>query len=359
MYQQRTGIDRVIYVDERELGLDPSIRLLPEFLAAEGYATGIIGKWHLGYPKESFPTRFGFDAFVGFVSGNIDYFAHTDRLENPDLWNGEEAIEDSRYMTDLIADEAIDFLSRHSEEPFFLYLPFNAPHDPFQGPKDRDSAGNQVLTRQTYRTREKFKEMVEALDDNIGEVIAHLKKTGLADNTIVLFQSDNGGLPVVARNAPFSGFKTELWEGGIRTKLLAWGPGRIEGSRTVDSPVVGMDLFPTAVELAGASLPEGRIVDGVSLAPILLGQATGLPERTLFFRYQNPGGPVQRAAMRGGWKYLRDKEGQEHLFHLAEDLGEGNDLREQEPQRFGELVDAWEAWEPGVRAGAPELPGRP
>jgi arylsulfatase A-like enzyme len=358
MYQQRTGVDRVLYVDERETGLDDSIRLLPEFLAEKGYATGVIGKWHLGYRKESFPTRFGFEAFTGFVAGNIDYFAHTDRLGNPDLWNGEEPITDDRYMTDLIAEEAIAFVTRHTAEPFFLYLPFNAPHDPYQGPNDRASAGDQVLTRQTYRTREKYKEMVESLDESIGELVAHLKKTGLADNTIVFFMSDNGGLPVVARNAPFSGFKTELWEGGIRTTLLAWGPGRLEGGRTFDSPVIGMDLFQTTLGLAGASVPEGRVIDGVSLAPMLLGTATGLEPRTLFFRYQNPGGTVQQAAIRDGWKYLQDKGGDEHLFHLENDRSEKKDLREEESEKFRELKAAWEAWEKDVQAGGPKLPPR-
>ena len=358
MYPQRTGIDGVVYVDEREQGLDQSIRLLPEFLAAEGYATGIIGKWHLGYRKESFPTRFGFEAFIGFIAGNIDYFAHTDSLGNPDLWNGEEPIEDERYMTDLIAEEAVAFLTRHAEKPFFLYLPFNAPHDPYQGPKDRESAGDQVLTRQTNRTREKYKEMVESLDENIGEVVAHVKKAGLADNTIIFFMSDNGGLPAVARNAPFSGFKTELWEGGIRTTLLAWGPGRLEGGRVVSSPVIGMDLFPTAMEMAAANPPEDRPIDGASLAPILWGEKTELEPRTLFFRYQSPGGEVQRAALRDGYKYLRDKTGQEYLFHLVVDEAEKNDLSEEQPEKLEELESAWEAWEKDVREGAPELPPR-
>jgi arylsulfatase A-like enzyme len=358
MYQQRTGIDRVLYVDERETGLDPSIRLLPEFLNAAGYTTGIIGKWHLGYRKESFPTRFGFDAFIGFVAGNIDYFAHTDRLGNPDLWNGEEPLKDERYMTDLIAEEAVAFLTRHQEEPFFLYLPFNAPHDPYQGPNDRASAGDQTLTRQTNRTREKFKEMVESLDENIGEVIAHLKKTGLSDNTIVFFMSDNGGLPVVARNAPFSGFKTELWEGGLRTTLLAWGPGRVEGGRVVQTPVIGMDLFPTALEVAAVNPPEDQPVDGVSLAPILWGEKQGLEPRTLFFRYDGPGESVQRAALSDGYKYLRDKKGQEYLFNLTADKGEKHDLSQEQPEKLRELVSAWEAWEKEVQQGAPHLPPR-
>ena len=359
-YQQRTGVDRVIYVGERELGLSPEVKLLPAYLKPAGYASGIFGKWHLGYPKESFPTRFGFDEFVGFVAGNIDYFAHTDRLENPDLWRGEEAITDERYMTDLIGDEAVDFIDRHAESgPFLLYLPFNAPHDPFQGPGDRDSAGDQELTRQTYRTRAKFVEMVESLDANVGKVLERLDEGGLAERTAVFFMSDNGGLPVVARNAPFSGFKTELWEGGIRSPLLARLPGRFAAGETIDAPVAGMDLFATSLDLAGVGLPEDRPIDGESLVPLLEGRWEKLDRDALFFRYQDPSdGVAQAAMMSGGWKYLRDAEGGEYLFHLAEDEQEKSDRSADQPELLEQMRRTWGAWEREVLAGAPTLPPR-
>ncbi|MCP5112329.1 MAG: sulfatase-like hydrolase/transferase, partial [bacterium] len=140
-YQQRIGIDHVIYANEKKRGMSQKALLLPEVLRTEGYVSGLIGKWHLGYPKKFFPTRQGFNEFVGFVSGNIDYFAHTDRLDVPDLWRQETAIEDPRYTTDLIGDEAVQFIDRHRQEPFCLYVPFSAPHDPFQGPEHRDTAG--------------------------------------------------------------------------------------------------------------------------------------------------------------------------------------------------------------------------
>lgn len=358
MYQQRTGVDRVIYVSEREAGMDPSVRLLPSFLVPAGYASGIFGKWHLGYSLRQFPTRFGFDEFVGFVAGNIDYFAHTDRLDNPDLWRGEEAITDDRYMTELIASEAVDFIGRHSEEPFLLYLPFNAPHDPFQGPGDADSAGDQELTRTTYRTREKFVEMVESLDAQIGRVLAALEQNGLADSTAVFFMSDNGGLPIVARNAPFSGFKTELWEGGIRSTLLARLPGRFPAGRTVDAPAISMDLFATALDLAGVEPPSDRPVDGVSLLPALEGSGA-LPRRPLYFRYRNPRGPVQRALVEDGWKYLKGPEEEEHLFHLSEDPGETEDLSDAEPERLEAMRARWLGWEAETTATATALPDYP
>lgn len=353
MYQQRTGIDRVIYVSEREIGLDSSVRLLPSYLSEAGYVSGIFGKWHLGYPKEQFPTRFGFDAFVGFVAGNIDYFAHTDRLDNPDLWNGEEPITDERYMTEIIAEEAIEFIDRHKDRPFLLYLPFNAPHDPFQGPGDKDSAGDQELTRKTYRTREKYVEMVESLDAQIGEVIGHLKKQLLDEQTAIFFMSDNGGLPIVARNAPYSGFKTELWEGGIHSTLLARYPGHFEAGKTVDAPAISMDLFATALDLAGVEPPADRITDGTSLLPVLKGTGD-LARRPLFFRYQGPRKPVQRALIEDGWKYLRDPEETEHLFRLSEDPGEKNDLTAAEPERLEAMRARWEAWETEVFKGAPQ-----
>ncbi|MBI1354108.1 MAG: sulfatase-like hydrolase/transferase [Acidobacteria bacterium] len=357
MYQQRTGVDRVIYVSEREVGLDPKIRLLPSYLEEAGYVAGIFGKWHLGYPKENFPTRFGFEAFTGFVAGNIDYFAHTDRLGNPDLWSGEEPITDERYMTELIAGEAKAFIDRHLQRPFLLYLPFNAPHDPYQGPNDRESAGNQELTRQTNRTRAKFVEMVESLDAQIGEVIAHLKKVGLYDQSAIFFMSDNGGLPVVARNAPFSGFKTELWEGGVRSTLIARYPGHFLSGATVDTPAIAMDLFATALDIANAPRPD-RPVDGVSLLPVLEGTGV-LPERPIFFRYQNPKGPVQRAVVEGGWKYLKDPKEQEHLFHLAEDQAEQHDLSAEHADKLEAMRAQWEAWEAEVTQGAPTLPTYP
>ncbi len=354
MYQQRTGADRVIYVSERNLGLDPGVRLLPSYLLDAGYVTGIFGKWHLGYPKDRFPTRFGFEAFTGFVAGNIDYFSHRDRLDNPDLWRGEEPITDDRYMTEIIAAEAIEFIARHKDQPFLLYLPFNAPHDPFQGPGDKDSAGDQVLTRQTWRTREKYVEMVEALDSQIGEVIASIKNQGLDDNTAVFFMSDNGGMPIVARNAPFSGFKTELWEGGIRSTLLAWFPGRFPKGKVVDEPAIAMDLFTTALDLAGVPAPDYRPLDGVSLLPVIEGDGA-LPRRPLYFRYQNPRGPVQRALVEDGWKYLLDPEEKEHLFRLSEDIGERNDLAAAEPERLEAMRARWLAWEQEVMDGAPGM----
>ena len=358
-YQQREGLSRVIYVKERDLGLRLEALLLPEVLKPHGYATALIGKWHLGFPRKYFPTRQGFDEFRGHLAGNIDYFAHTDRLGNPDLWRNEEPWRDPRYMTWLIAEEAISFISRHAGRPFLLYVPFNAPHDPFQGPGDRASAGKPEITRKRNRTRAVYRTMVETLDAAVGRVMTHLKECGLDERTACFFMSDNGGLPVVASNAPFRGFKTTLWEGGIRTPLIARWPGRFPRGRVVDDMAAGMDLFPTALEIAGADVPGGHRLDGVSLLDVCRG-AGRLRREALFFHYRHPRDQAaQRAMVAGGRKYLRDGKGREYLFDLDEDPGEARDLAAGDPRRLARMKSRYEEWLGEVRRGAPPEPPPP
>ncbi len=355
-YQQRAGIDHVIYANEKDRGMTLKAVLIPEVLRRAGYASALIGKWHLGYPKKYFPTRQGFDEFVGFVSGNIDYFAHTDRLGIPDLWRQEKAVEDPRYTTELIGDEAIRFIDRRLEEPFFLYVPFSAPHDPFQGPADRATAGNQQITRKVNRTRAVYRKMVEALDHNIGRILDHLRQRNLEDRTAVFFMSDNGGVPDVARNAPFRGGKGTLWEGGIRTPLFARWTGVFPAGRAVRGMAAGMDLFPTALELAGIAPPRGLRLDGVSLLSAAKG-GDGPVHDTLYFHYFPPGaGHPWKAVVREGWKYLADNRGREHLFDLSRDIGEERDLISEHSERAARLRLDYENWKTEVFRGAPPEP---
>ncbi|MBL8178289.1 MAG: sulfatase-like hydrolase/transferase [Bryobacterales bacterium] len=341
-YQHRNGMGQVILVAERDKGLATQAVLLPQVLRNAGYATGIIGKWHLGFEAKYLPTRRGFDEFKGFLAGNIDYFTHRDRLDNRDLWDGERPLEDDRYMTDFIGDEAIRFIDRHKAHPFFLYLPFNAVHDPFQGPEDRDTAGNAEASRKKNRTRAVYKAMLESLDRNVGRILAHLDGAGIAENTVVFFLGDNGGIPQIGRNLPFRGSKGTLWEGGIRTPLVARWKGRFPAGRKAPDMVAGMDLFPTCSALAGAALPAGVRMDGVNLLDACMG--TGRVQRdTLYFLHGK-----QEAMVSQGWKYLLDNEGEEHLFRLGEDAGETNDRKKQEPQRLASMKAAYAAWKTDV-----------
>ena len=357
-YQQRSGMDNVIYVNQRELGLDSSARLLPQTLKSAGYATGIFGKWHLGFQPKYFPTRRGFDEFKGFLSGNIDYFAHIDRMRNPDLWDGEKPLADSRYMTDFIAEESMSFLDRHAKSgPVFLYVAFNAVHDPFQGPNDRALAGDFNASDTTNRTRAVMTRMIEALDSNAGRILDHLKKSQLEQNTVVFFMSDNGGVPGVGRNLPFRGNKGQLWEGGIRTPFLVRWPERFKAGATCAEPVAAFDIFPTCAEIAGAR-PSDRL-DGVSLLDACSGRKVPARKEGIYFHYNR-----QHALVRGQTKYLRDQQGGEHLFDLGADPGETHDLAGERQTELAAMQNDYTRWLLDVYGGkmpdesGPQLPTR-
>ncbi len=355
-YQQRAGIGHVINAREKDRGMTLDAMLLPEVLKPHGYASGIIGKWHLGYPREYFPTRQGFDYFCGFVAGNVDYFQHTDRLGVPDLWRNEEPIRDKRYMTELIADESMAFIDRHSEQPFFLYVPFSAPHDPFQGPLDAATAGDEERTRKANRTRAVYKSMVESLDQQVGRILQHLERRGLTENTAVFFMSDNGGVPEIARNTPFRGTKGTLWEGGIRSPLVANWKSHLPQGALRRHMAAGMDLFPTALEIAGVAAPANLKLDGVSL---LAAARDGRPLKrdTLYFHYFPPESSGRwKAMVRSGWKYLHDNRGQEYLFHLEKDIGEERNLIVQSSGQAEAMKRDYQAWFEDVHRGAPPEP---
>lgn len=345
-YQQRHGIDGVIYVGERNRGLSPDALLLPEILKPRGYATGLFGKWHLGYLPESMPVRQGFDEFIGFLAGNIDYFHHVDRRLNPDLWNREKLFKDTRYFTDIIAAEACAFVDRHRQRPFLLYVPFSAPHDPFQGPLDRP--GKPFEERKSRKT---YAAMVESMDSAVGRVMDRLRAHGLDRNTAAFFMSDNGGIADIASNAPFRGNKGSLWEGGIRSPFVARMPGAFPAGQSRSDPCAGMDLFPTVAELAGADLPESHRLDGVSLLAACRGKGKVLRD-TLYFRYQAPNQGAQRALLRDGWKYLRARDGIDRLYHLKRDQSEMQDLASAEPHRLEDYRQRYEAWLSSVGAEA-------
>ncbi|MCP5099994.1 MAG: sulfatase [Chloroflexi bacterium] len=341
-YQQRTGLDRVIFVTERNLGLSDETVLLPELLRDAGYVTGMFGKWHLGYTEEAFPTNQGFEQFVGFVAGNVDYFTHEDRIGNPDLWRNKEQFVDNRYATDLIVDEAIQFVDQHQESPFFAYIPFTAPHSPFQSPEDNHTAGYAYELDESHRTRDVYRSMVESMDMNIGRLLTYLDEENLNDDTVVIFLSDNGGELDIARNLPFQGVKGQLWEGGIRVPLLVRWTNHIPAGQVSEMPVVSMDLFATVLEIAGVAPDPDQIVDGLSLYNVLMNASYQLPRDTIYFRYYQ-----QEAMLQNGWKYLLDADGEAYLF-FEDDL-EQNNLAEIEAARLGKMRRDYDQWYAGLQ----------
>lgn len=343
-YQQRSGLEGVIYAkgETRQTGLAIDELTIADFLKQAGYATGIVGKWHLGYRIDFNPIYQGFDYFRGYVSGNIDFHSHLDGAGVPDWWHDLEKTEEEGYVTDLITQYAIEFIEDNNDQPFFLYVAHEAPHYPFQGRKDKaDRFVGQSFPAQGSREDKQgaYKEMIEVMDEGIGKIMLTLDELELDDKTIVIFCSDNGGLGKVADNGGLRGAKGKLWEGGHRVPAVARWPGYIKPSTVSSETILSMDFFPTFVNLSKMEAKEQNRFDGVDLTRHLIEEKL-LPERTVFWRYRN-----QKVARFENWKLLIDKDST-HLFNLAEDLSETVDLIDHEKdvaQKLQMQVSNWEA----------------
>lgn len=361
-YQQRAGIPGVVFADpnrpEHEDGLQPHEVTFVELLKQAGYVTGIFGKWHLGYDRKYNPVRQGFDEFRGYVSGNVDYFSKVDQAGHYDWWHNERQVEEPGYTTQLITRHAVRFIEENKDGPFCVYIPHEAPHSPFQGPNDAPAGFRRIGNAPVRQglsdevVRRKFREMVVAMDEGIGEVVQTLKRLGIAERTLVVFFSDNGA----ARhgdNSPLRGGKGSLWEGGHRVPAVAWWPGRIAPGTVSDETAVSFDVMPTLLDLAGIDVPDGHHLDGVSLVPLLL-KGEPLPERDLFWEYRG-----QSAVRQGLWKLLINARGPEEtigLYNLHEDLGEQTNLAEQYPERVSAMRQALKSWKQDVTTGATVQP---
>jgi len=346
LYPQEAGVEGVITAkSHRETGMSLDKFTMAEYLKGFGYATGIFGKWHLGYKPEFGPNVQGFDQFVGFVSGNVDYFSHIDQEGHEDWWNNQDLEKDAGYLTDLITDKALEYLEeRNKDKPFFLYLAHGAPHSPYQGPNDtadRTVGGDFPVQGSRLDKDNAYREMIESLDDNVGRVMEYLEKNQLSENTLVIFCSDNGGAKNVGSNAPFSGFKGQLYEGGHRVPAIFYWKDRIQ-QKVSEELVLSMDLFPTIAGLLGLEVPKA--LSGKNLASIFDGSTpTHLEEeRIVFWRFGN-----QIAVRKGNWKLLKIGEASS-LYDLSTDIQESTDIKEANPDIFQELTKAYEEWETGL-----------
>jgi arylsulfatase A-like enzyme len=339
-YQQRVGLEWAISPGQKEPGLPVEESVLARMLKREGYATGLFGKWHLGYRREFGPLAHGFDEFFGLLSADIDHYSHLEINGEPDLYEGDRPVARKGYMTDLITERAAAFIERHASEPFFLEVAYNAVHWPFQPPDSPDDVRDPTTW---YRgTRRDYSRMLERVDDGVGAILGALERRGLTDRTLVIFTNDNGG-EQLSRGTPLRGGKGILLEGGIRVPCIARWPGRLPAGKVSAVPAVTMDLTATILGAAGAGPPEGRKLDGVDLIPILGGTKPD-PERTLFWRIDRGMGG-QWAARKGKWKYIRYAGG-ELLFDLDDDVGERRDLSKGHPDTVAEIrkeVMQWEA----------------
>ena len=344
--------DAIRLRETNDLGLPVEETSIARMLKDAGYATAITGKWHLGYEPKFAPHLHGFDHAFYCIGGGMDYFHYIDNVASYYLFINGKPIRREGYFTDLATDEAVKFIDRHAEESFFLYVPYTAPHSPFQGPDDYKPDPlplDSPLWRQSSAPPDVYIAMIEHMDKCIGRILKKLDEKGLAENTVIIFSSDNGGTGS-ARNTPLSKIKGTTFEGGIRVPAVARWPGAIPMGTISDQACITMDFSASIMRIAGAKVPAGREFDGIDILKLV---ETGRPpqKRTLFWRGRR--GERTRWAVRDGdMKYIRSTDGsrsEEYLFDLREDISETRDLLEKRPREVKRLKALLTDWEKEVQ----------
>jgi arylsulfatase A-like enzyme len=362
-YPARTGIEGILGGKRGTSGLPGDEMTIAKALKGAGYSTAMFGKWHLGTASDNTPNAHGFDEFFGFLAGCVDYYSHIfywgmEKGVNPvhDLWhNDKEVWSDGSYLTELLTSKTIEYIEQQHDEPFFLYLSYNAPHYPMHAPE-------MYMKRFEHLPwdRQVMAAMIAAVDDGVGSIVDALKRQGLDDNTLIFFSSDNGPSSETRNwldgtedyyyggsKGVFRGYKSSLFDGGIREPAILYGPSIVQRSEVAaDHPYMMADIFPTFLALAGAELPEGQIIDGRDLSGMLHGQESG-PSRLLFWEYKG-----QLAVRDGKWKLVlngridnaRAVEDTVHLSDLSQDRGERTNLAEQYPDITSRLTDEVVEW---------------
>lgn len=345
-YQDRLAVGLEEPLGFRDVGLPPSHPTLPSLLKRCGYTTYLLGKWHLGALPDYGPLKSGYDHFWGFRGGGIDYFRH-EFLKKHDLWDDDREVFEKGYLTDLLGDRAVSTIesAARSGQPFFISLHFNAPHWPWQGPDDIaesdriaqsktpgaiiDTDGGSLAT---------YGKIVGRMDEQIGRILARLD-LNIADNTIVIFTSDNGG-ERYSDTWPFSGKKTELLEGGLRVPAIIRWPRRIRPGQTSDQVTMTMDWLPTLLAAANGAPDPAFPSDGIDLLPHMLMGAAPMP-RSLCWRYFNLS---QEACRIDDWKYLKILNNH-FLFNVVDDPLERANLKDRYPETFARLQESYRAWD--------------
>jgi arylsulfatase A-like enzyme len=345
-YQQRFGHEEPPQSDNTNprLGLPETETTLPQILKPAGYACGAIGKWHLGYTSNLQPLQRGFDEFFGFLGAESTYY-------DARLLQGSTHVIETAYLTDAFTREGVSFINRHATTPFFLYLAYNAVHEPYNTPPQTylDRVPNI-----TDPDRKKYAAMVIALDDGVGQVLQALQANNILNNTLIFFLSDNGAPQTTfTRNNPLRGYKLNVLEGGIRVPFAVQWPARLTSHVVYDQPVSALDIVATAAAAAGVSLPADRVYDGLDIVPFLAGEQIS-PDRTLFWRSSDLGsdGPAGCsdtiwAVRSGGLKIVteRDTTGQPPaLYNLRNDIGEAQDLALSQPADVDSLNQFYSQW---------------
>jgi arylsulfatase A-like enzyme len=341
-YRLRVGLEEPLPVARPDIGLPPEHPTLPSLLKKAGYGTTLIGKWHLGTLPKFGPLKSGYDHFYGFRGGAIDYFAHQGTDHKDDLWNDDAAIRETGYSTALFGQRAVDSIDAYARarQPFLISLHFNAPHWPWEAVDDQvesERLRTKALTDYDGGTQRTYQRMIQAMDVQIGRVVQALDAAGIAENTIVIFTSDNGG-ERFADTWPFTGRKTELLEGGLRIPAIISWPGHIARGLTTEQVAISMDWMPTLLAAAGTAPDSAYPSDGMNLLPALQGAPPS--PRKLFWRYK----ANTQAAMRDGdFKYLKLRDNT-FLFNVVDDPMERANLKERHKDIYDRMVSEWNVW---------------
>ncbi len=365
---------------ERIGGMDTREVLLPALLKKAGYVSGIFGKWDLGVHRRFLPLARGFDDFYGFVNTGVDYYTH-ERYGVPSMYRNNQptTADKGTYCTDLFEREAVRFLKTHYRKPFFLYLPFNAPHNASNlDPAIRGAAQAPDQFKKLYPALQKeagfterkfgkygdqlfqvpnraarrleFAGSVTAMDAAIGRVLDLLDRYKITDNTIVIFFSDNGG-GGGADNTPLRGGKGQMFEGGLRVPCIIRWPGKIPAGTTSDAFLTTMEILPTLLQAAQLPAPKDIVLDGFNLLPVLRGEKKSTRTEMFWQRRLDKGARV------GDWKWVESSRGS-GLFNLKTDLAEKQDLSKKHPEKLQELQQAFARWQQQMKAAEPRGPFR-
>ncbi|MGJ8640589.1 MAG: sulfatase family protein [Opitutaceae bacterium] len=349
-YQQRFGFETnpPYSRDNTITGMPQDETLFAERLQAVGYKTGVVGKWHIGSHGSHHPNNRGFDFFFGFLGGGHDFF-RVDLTEPlgegylDTLMRNGKPVDVEGYLTRQLTDEAIGFVERNQDDPFFLFVSYNAPHAPLQAPKESVAKFSHLdgWELQTYSA------MVYEMDLEIGRLLNTLESTDLSEDTLIFFLSDNGGPPhwdksqdAYTSNGTFRGYKGDTYDGGVHVPFLAYWPGTLPAGKTFTKPVVSLDIASTAVSLAGGATSG---LEGVDLMPYLKGQDMSAPHKAIYFRRRNS--TAWGVVTADGYKWIKnDWDQQSELYNLFSDTAEQNDIIEQEPERAATLKKIWQEW---------------
>lgn len=333
------------------MGIDPSVKLFPKRLQEVGYKTAIVGKWHLGASEKHHPNNRGFDYFYGFLGGGHDYF----KIDTTKpvweaylqgLTRNKKTANFDGYLTTALSNDAANFVNENKDNPFFLFVSYNAPHQPLQAPKEDIERYSHIKDKK----RRVYAAMVDVMDRGIGNVVATLKKNGIYENTLIFFLSDNGGPQGskenpgkgnASSNKPFRGGKGSFYDGGVHVPFIASWPAKFKSGSRYKLPVNSLDIGKTAVAVAGVEPNSVTDMEGVNLIPFVTGEDKKAPHDAIYWR----GGSNWSVLASDGMKHVKDKDSKNpELFYLPNDISESEDIIDKKSIRAKELHAKWIEW---------------